>query len=414
MRELARQLVGVELISEVGWRGLTFDDLAGVGLRRNPKRAHLIVSRVLAKHVPVAGSTACDYGGLLAEAVSEALAPCSSGSQDTTLVIGFAETACGLAGLVSDSIQGSALTHTTRDMSDRPSIWMRLNETHSHAPSHHLLGSVQRGMEACDLVVIVDDELSTGDTAWRLVRRLNEALPGRRYVVACLVDARSEARRQWQRAQAVEMGVDLTVVALVEAEILVPPDATERAARVLAEHATDVVHHRTSPVGRSRLVPPLGVCFPDTRHVVSSARRVDAFSELAPGVLEFARSHLSGRTLVLGIEEGMYTAIRVASVLGADVQSTTRSPAVVLDRPGYPLRTGATFPSAYDPAVQGFLYNGPVVTGQPTYENVLLIHRSKDAAGPPGLPPALLAAAELCCSGTVWTLDVGAPAHGGP
>lgn len=61
------------------------------------------------------------------------------------------------------------------------------------------------------------------------------------------------------------------------------------------------------------------------------------------------------RTLVLGTEELMALPLRIAQVLadtGHDVafSTTTRSPAMVVDEPGYALRSGITFPAHDDPA----------------------------------------------------------------
>jgi hypothetical protein len=66
-----------------------------------------------------------------------------------------------------------------------------------------------------------------------------------------------------------------------------------------------------------------------------------------------------GRTLVLGDEEFMYFPQLVAAALGDEVRTstTTRSPAVTIDRAGYPLRTGLTFPATEDPGRTAYAYN---------------------------------------------------------
>ncbi|MDG4865371.1 TRSP domain-containing protein, partial [Streptomyces sp. T-3] len=62
-----------------------------------------------------------------------------------------------------------------------------------------------------------------------------------------------------------------------------------------------------------------------------------------------------GRTLVLGFEELMYAPLRLAGVLegrGLDVaySTTTRSPVLAVDDPGYAIRTRLTFPAHDAPA----------------------------------------------------------------
>ncbi|WP_205706312.1 phosphoribosyltransferase domain-containing protein, partial [Kineococcus indalonis] len=47
-----REHLGVDVTGPPGADGLDVRDLLGLALRRNPRRAHLLVSTVLGKHVP--------------------------------------------------------------------------------------------------------------------------------------------------------------------------------------------------------------------------------------------------------------------------------------------------------------------------------------------------------------------------
>jgi adenine/guanine phosphoribosyltransferase-like PRPP-binding protein len=60
-----RDVLGVDLASAPGRSVLPAEALVGLALRRNPKRAHLLVSRVLAKHVPTEPGIASSAGLLL-------------------------------------------------------------------------------------------------------------------------------------------------------------------------------------------------------------------------------------------------------------------------------------------------------------------------------------------------------------
>jgi TRSP domain C terminus to PRTase_2 len=55
----------------------------------------------------------------------------------------------------------------------------------------------------------------------------------------------------------------------------------------------------------------------------------------------------------------MYLPQLIAAALGADVRTstTTRTPAVTIDRPGYPLRTALTFDSTEDGLRPAYAYN---------------------------------------------------------
>jgi len=53
--------------------GLCLPDLLGLALRRNPKRAHLLVSPVLGKHIPADPRHVCAAGRILGALVRAAL-----------------------------------------------------------------------------------------------------------------------------------------------------------------------------------------------------------------------------------------------------------------------------------------------------------------------------------------------------
>ncbi|MGV1004806.1 MAG: phosphoribosyltransferase domain-containing protein [Candidatus Nanopelagicales bacterium] len=412
MTGLASDLLGLQVREQGGDDGLCFGELAGIGLRRNPKRPQLIVSYVLAKHVPVSGAEARLAGRRLAERIrasaeaSTGAGPSAANPTQGILVVGFAETACGLAGLVSDELSGSALAHTTRDLRERQHVWLSFTEAHSHAPGHAVLENVRRLVQSSSLIVIVDDELSTGSTAWELIRELDRACPGRAYVVACLIDARSGHDASRLEARASTAGILLQVTSLVRAELSFASDAQGVVDAFLLGGGSQAVADVTDePVERIRQLPARPLVLGDARQgLLESDRMADQIQ-----IQEFAdraRTWLSGRVLVIGTEEEMFPAIQIAALMGADVQSTTRSPAVVIDDPDYPIRSGVTFASVYDPAVPAFLYNGPASAGVARYDNVLLLLPATRSAGGDTPPAGLLAASARCTTGTVWTATV--------
>ncbi|MFE2308485.1 phosphoribosyltransferase domain-containing protein, partial [Streptomyces sp. NPDC059411] len=76
-----------------GTGGPCLEELLGLALRRNPKRAHLLVSQVLGKHVPQSPATVYAAGYGLGERVRELLGEEEAAS---AVVLGYAETATGL------------------------------------------------------------------------------------------------------------------------------------------------------------------------------------------------------------------------------------------------------------------------------------------------------------------------------
>jgi hypothetical protein len=123
-----------------------------------------------------------------------------------------------------------------------------------------------------------------------------------------------------------------------------------------------------------------------------SAAVVAATAHLA-GLLDAGRP-----VLVIGHEELMYLPLRIAEHLaaygfGTRFQSSTRSPAYVVDDPGYPLRTGFEFPAG-ESGESGprYLYNG--WSGGPGAERTqaVVVMDTAAAVGAAGLTGVLIMA----------------------
>lgn len=143
------------------------DELIGFASRENQKRGFLFVSKVLGKHIPVKPSIMRKIYDELAE-----LCPI----KNNTYVIGMAETATGLGAGFADSLakknpkQQVFYQHTTRHQLSHP-VWFTLDEVHSHAVDHILYqpnDSVYSGIQSCQTLILVDDEMTTGRTLLQL------------------------------------------------------------------------------------------------------------------------------------------------------------------------------------------------------------------------------------------------------
>lgn len=364
-----------EDVTGAGLRGLV-----GLALRRNPRRAHLLVSRVLGKHLPVPPPAALGAGAALAARAraGSAVAWASQATGDAVFVLGYCETATALGHAVADGMPGADYLHTTR----RAVVGMRseleLAEAHSHAVHHWLLPADRRLLTDPRPLLLVDDELSTGNTAIGTIRALHALAPRPAYTVAALLDARPDRSRADFDRLADELGVPVDVVSLLSATVQVPPDVAERARaireRFAAADAQDsAVGARPEPVSWVR--PPWPVELPDGgRHGWTPAhgRLLDEVIGAAAGVAAARLAAPGGRTLVLGTEELMYTPMRLAAALaeatGGEVryQSTTRSPVHPLDVPGYAIRDALEFPAPDDPSRASQVYNvGPARSAEP-------------------------------------------------
>ncbi|MER7664841.1 phosphoribosyltransferase domain-containing protein [Streptomyces sp. NPDC096193] len=372
--------------------------LLGLALRRNPKRAHLLVSNVLGKHVPQSPSVVYDAGHGLGERVRKLL-----GDEDAAraVVLGYAETATGLGHSVADGVALAPYLHSTRRPVDGVERAGGFEESHSHATSHLLLPEDPDLLAGAGPLILVDDEFSTGNTVLNTIRDLHERYPRDRYVIVALVDMRAEQDRDRLESFATEIEARVDLVSLASGTVSLPEGVLEKGQALVAQYETRAGSDAAQgpsvaspeatqsspatspdaapsspavspqgPAGRVRRVElewPAGV--PDGgRHgftpehrdrldaeAPAMARRIAEALDL-PSATATRDADARPRILVLGFEELMYAPLRLGTALeriaDADVRysTTTRSPVLAVDDPGYAIRTRLVFPAHDDPA----------------------------------------------------------------
>ncbi|MGW0709968.1 phosphoribosyltransferase [Streptomyces sp. NPDC002643] len=344
--------LGVELVGDEGLKGLL-----GLALRRNPKRAHLLVSHVLGKHVPRSPAVVYGAGVALGRRVRELLG--ADGARNA-VVLGYAETATGLGHSVADGVGDAPYLHSTR----RPVAGVDpaggFEESHSHATSHLLLPEDPSLLAGRGPLVLVDDEFSTGNTVLNTIRALHERYPRGRYVVVALVDMRSAADQGRLDEFAEEIGARVDLVTAAKGNVRLPEGVLEKGQALVAEYegAAAAAAVQEGRVARVELGWPVGV--PDGgRHGFTPAHR-ERLEAALPGMAARIAEALpvgARRVLVLGFEELMYAPLRLAEELerlvdGVEIRfsTTTRSPVLAVDDPGYAIRSRIVFPAHDGPA----------------------------------------------------------------
>ncbi|MFH8809367.1 phosphoribosyltransferase [Streptomyces hygroscopicus] len=213
--------------------GAELRELLGLALRRNPKRAHLLVSNVLGKHVPQRPATVYDAGVRLGRRVRELL---GDEAAARAVVLGYAETATGLGHSVADGLALAPYLHSTRRPVPGVATVGGFEEEHSHATSHLLLPEDPGLLGSEGPLVLVDDEFSTGRTILNTIAALHRRFPRDHYVVVALVDMRSPEDRAHLDAFAADLGARVDLVAAAAGSVHLPEDVLERGARLVAAH----------------------------------------------------------------------------------------------------------------------------------------------------------------------------------
>ena len=410
----AQAATGIVIADRDSRVGVGVTELVRLGLRDNPRRLHLLVSRVLGKHVPTDPRIVLGAGRLLGVLVADVLTgaapadPAAVAADDlaaagaalrgalagdpgaaetlsarvealiearaaagvpATVVLGFAETATAVGHCVADALPGSRYLHSTRRVVPGVAQAAGFVEAHSHAPDHLLLPdspSFLTDGAPGEALVLVDDELSTGATAANTIEALHAQAPRAHYVVAALVDVRPPGDEGPLAALAARLGTRITVVALARGAVSIPDGARAALARHLPADGGTVLDPPGAigdpappPGALARLDVPAGAVRESARHGLRAGDRAALDRLVVDTAADLGRLVAgAGSVLVLGAEELMYAPLRIAEALAgvpADparevrFSTTTRSPALTLDAPGYPLRRDLRHAAA-DPA----------------------------------------------------------------
>lgn len=375
--EFVSQHLGLSINNEPG-QTLDIEDVVGLAVRNNPKRAHLLVSKVLGKHIPASPAEIITAGQLLGAKASIALGgvlpslthieealresvkhggvdiPAVPLPNDTAVptVVGYAETATSLGHIVAEYLDAPYI-HSTRYGREDAVEYGTFEEAHSHATTHKLLPENPDMLNNSRPLILVDDEMSTGKTIIATIEQLNALSHRKHYVVCSLIDCRTAADKANMQAFAESIGATIDVVALSHGEVTYPSDILVKASDLIRKKMSstetyDVYFH-----------------YPKTEVSVHTADLSDykhsryGLEDPSLGnlpvkisdIVEKALNGAKGRTVVLGLEEFMYLPLQVAAELenrDMDVysSSTTRSPVITMNRDDYAIRISSNFTGA--------------------------------------------------------------------
>lgn len=144
------------------------------------------MSKVTGKHLPAKPSTMLNTYKDLANLIPK--------SSEPTLFIGFAEAATALGQGVYEAynMPHSFYMHSTR-FSTSHKKWFTFLEEHSHAPNHIFYEPINQKlkkiMEKVTRIILIDDEISTGNTANNIIKELKIIFPTvKTYLLVSILD----------------------------------------------------------------------------------------------------------------------------------------------------------------------------------------------------------------------------------
>lgn len=370
---------------------IPLENVFSMAARNNPKRGYLFVSKLIGKHIPVHPQVPFLTGYLLASRLAERLGLNISRElidksvnmltlqtnfdssfksiyefPGKALFLGFAETATALGHSVFDCFLGKIkYIHTTRENLAGSYDTIFFSEDHCHAPEQRCLVLEPDLFIDNDYLVIIDDEISTGNLCLNLIRAIQGKYPHKHYVILSILDWRSaEAKHKYAQVEE-ELGVKITVLSLISGSFTSYGTApVEPEPLSCAESAGLPVKQYLEPMGREVRFPGhKDICY---LHYTgrfgidvgdSSRLKVEA-GKLGK---KLAAARKGQKTLCLGTGEFMYIPFLIASYMGEGVwvQSTTRSPVHPREYPDYAVKHAINFYDPFRPHIRNFVYNIP-------------------------------------------------------
>lgn len=364
MQENTKQLA--TYIKNLQFKNSMYKDIITVEHRsNNPKRDYLFVNKIQAKHIP------CDVikTQLMCKDLAHEVNRYWKGNKNI-LIVGFAETATGLARLIANEVNDVVyFMCTTRENIPNAKDLITFEEEHSHATTQKLITHENNDFDFGSIthILFVEDEISTGNTIINFVKAFQSQDIIRKNVefgVASICNWQNEADKKRFKDYKIETFALITgELKDVNAKMDIDSSDIRTELKVNTEEKDTVVQKFVmcnTNYFNSRILGD---------KLIKHSFEVDSYID---NVIDIVLSDISNlesiRQLrdirVIGTEECMAPAIQVATKLrfGCNniesvlCHSTTRSKIDILkDSDGLTSRTEVR--SAYDNTRQTYIYN---------------------------------------------------------
>lgn len=379
------------------------NSLFSMAARKNKKRGFLFVSEILGKHIPIDPFVGL-LGGIMlgvcfeeqvygfscpqTEPILKALKGEYSPKMiyedvchqplvlpEQTLFIGFAETATALGHSMSTLFKNASFVHTSREYIPELTSVLDFNEEHSHAVAHRCYLLNEALLSEAKLVVLVDDEITTGKTALNIITEIQAKFPKREYVVASLLDWRSDEDLQEYKALERRLNVKIHTVSLIKGKVTAIGEPLNEDQLGLQQGLRDYKRKIPYESINLQIKETINVTSEDslgykntTPYLRQSGRFGIEDKENGPTYqmckeigLQLGLDRKGKRTVCLGTGEFMFIPMLISAYMGEGIryQSTTRSPVYPHNEANYAIKTGIIFASIDDPKVNNYVYNVP-------------------------------------------------------
>lgn len=326
----------------------TFNGLIKVVKRENnSKREFLFLNLLQGKYVPANPKQINNLFTKLSKKI-----PIDYLNKKTT-IIGFAETATAIGAIIAESFKenGFYLT-TTREEMEKENLIVSFEEEHSHAPNHFLYCRQRQKLKDSEVILFVDDELTTGKTILNFIKSLkqNQAVNSNvKFIVLSIVNCMSEERKAIFFEEAIFF--DSLIWEEKDWNNIIWKGTT-----ILNKNKQVKSEFYEEKIIEGKIEIREGA------NIVEYQKACQDFCK--KGLQLYPIEKKKKETLILGTEECMYPAIKLASYFQEYykkqqfwVYATSRSPILPLSQIDYPIQNRSALRSFYHKDREIFLYN---------------------------------------------------------
>ena len=293
---------------------------------------------------------------------------------ESTLVLGFAETATGLGMSVASAIQDSYYITTTREPITSLKSCFDFEETHSHATSHQCFLEDVSKLNAQN-IILVDDEITTGNTMLNLIESLEKNLPtnNRKYTIVSILDWRSDEQRQKFEDFSKKFKIELDMVSIISGTIenndlrIFENDIEEEIIEITKNIDLNIFERKKyeTSIGFEDYLTSTG------RFGVSfdNIEKIELYAQKVAKYIEQDLNITNERILIVGHGENIFIPSRIASKFkNADFKTTSRSPIFISDENNYPIKEKSFF---YDNDIKYYFYDRKFI--EKYYDKVIFL-----------------------------------------
>lgn len=341
------------------------DELVLLAKRENNnKRPYLYVNPIQGKHIPVEPEKMIRMCQELVQKLENEY------YGERLFVIGFAETATAIASCVTENLTNAIGFVTTTREQNNGADFLYFTEVHSHATEQRLnVKGIERYLSLADRIVFVEDEVTTGNTIIKLIKELERKFPdiNKKYSIASVLNSMNENRIM----ELNEMGIHCVWLKKLPFEYHI---------ELLDEYNQRKENHICTEEKDDSLIRVEKFKFgKNVRNICEIQGYVKSLNDLCVSIAErILKGKYFEKMLVLGTEEFMYPAIKLAAYIKEcnycnciRTHSTTRSPIMAFDVKGYPLYKRYQLVSVYENERTTYIYN------LESYDKVIVLTDSK-------------------------------------